>query len=289
MKLKLLPVVLVALLAFKPLKIHDNGGIDGNGNGNGKKVVNKSSSRVVQKDIKLKNTSVSSKEDKESLKSKELAALTGKSATTANLSLDAAEKVMLSTYLDLNEKNFEKPDLASFKAAYKGYFKLKQQGKIDKDILTIIDFTLSSTEKRMWVIDMKSGEIMFQTVVSHGKNSGNEYANDFSNRPESYKSSLGFYKTAETYSGKHGLSLRLDGLERGINDNARMRDIVIHGADYANENFIGSQGRLGRSLGCPALPMNNYKQIINFIKDESCLFIYHGKNSEYLSKSELIN
>lgn len=289
MNLKLLPIVLVALLAFKPLKIHDNGAIDGNGKGNGKKVVSKSSSRVVHKDSKSKNSKFSSKEEKELLKSKEIAALTTTHTASANLTLDAAEKVMLSTYLDLNEKNFEKPDLASFKAAYKGYYKLKQQGEIDKDILTIIDFTLSSTEKRMWVIDMRTGEIMFQTVVSHGRNSGNEYANDFSNRPESYKSSLGFYKTAETYSGKHGLSLRLDGLERGINDNARMRDIVIHGADYANENFIDSQGRLGRSLGCPALPMNSYKQIINFIKEKSCLFIYHGKNTEYLSKSELIN
>jgi len=141
----------------------------------------------------------------------------------------------------------------------------------------------------MWVIDMVSNEIIFQTVVSHGKNSGMEYATDFSNKPETFKSSLGFYKTAETYMGANGLSLRLDGLEPGINDNARIRDIVIHGANYADENLAHRQGYLGRSYGCPALPLKNYKEIINFIKEESCLFIYHDSNYDYLKNSKLLN
>lgn len=280
MNFKLLPMFLVGIFAFSPLNTSDLN--DGNGNGNGKGKVVKKSSRTV--DLSNRNRNASKTSD----------VIMGKEIASANTSLstnklDAAEKMMFSSYLDLDEKNFAKPDLDSFKAAYKGYFQLKASGKIKKDILTIIDFTLSSTEKRMWVIDMTKNEVIFQTVVSHGRNSGMEYANDFSNKPESYKSSLGFYSTAETYMGKHGLSLRLDGLETGINDNARRRDIVIHGADYANERWASSQGRLGRSLGCPALPFNVSKDIINFIKEESCLFIYHGKNQEYLKNSKLIN
>ncbi len=203
-------------------------------------------------------------------------------------SMSKAERKMFSVYMDINEKGFNKPKFNSFKAAFKGYYQLKSEGKIKKDILTIIDFSLSSTEKRMWVIDMKKNEIIFQSVVSHGKNSGKEYATDFSNVPESHKSSLGFYKTAETYQGKHGLSLRLDGLEYGINHNARMRDIVIHGADYANERIAESQGWLGRSYGCPALPYELSSKIINYIKDESCLFIYQENNQEYEKKSKYI-
>ncbi len=284
MNFKLLPVILVGLLAFRPLNIQELN--DGNGNGNGKGKVVSKSSRAVHKGSRDK-TSQFNKPVKDALSSKDIAGITESKNTTSTLS--SFEKVTFSKYLDLDEKNFEKPNLESFKAAYKGYFKLKQEGKIEKEILTIIDFTLSSTEKRMWVIDMRTNEVIFQTVVSHGRNSGMEYANDFSNRPESYKSSLGFYKTAETYMGKHGLSLRLDGLESGINDNARRRDIVIHGADYANENVADAQGRLGRSLGCPALPLNVSKSIINFIKEESCLFIYHSKNQEYLKNSKLLN
>ncbi|MBA5792324.1 murein L,D-transpeptidase catalytic domain family protein [Flavobacterium sp. xlx-214] len=251
------------------MTISDTNG-DNNGNGNGKKVT------VITKSS--------------TLKSKEIAAVTTKnlkSNTESNLS--TFDKLVLSEYLDLNEKNFDKPEIESFKAAFKGYYKLKEEGKIKKDILTIIDFTKSSTERRMWVIDMNKHEILHQTVVSHGRNSGKEFANDFSNTPESFKSSLGFYATAETYSGQHGLSLRLDGLESGINSNARARDIVIHAADYANEAMGKNQGYLGRSLGCPALPIEVAHKIINLIKDESCLFIYHADKKDYLSKSKLLN
>lgn len=244
-----------------------------------KKVIRKVS---VSKKSNINDVSTLSKSKN---KSDEIASV----SKSVNLeSMSKAERKMFSVYMDINEKDYNKPKFNSFKAAFKGYYQLKSEGKIKKDILTIIDFSLSSTEKRMWVIDMKKNEIIFQSVVSHGKNSGKEYATDFSNVPESHKSSLGFYKTAETYQGKHGLSLRLDGLEYGINHNARMRDIVIHGADYANERIAESQGWLGRSYGCPALPYELSSKIINYIKDESCLFIYQENNQEYEKKSKYI-
>ena len=268
-KFKTLPFLILGALTLLPIQMEPSvNHIDGNGKGKKKTTTNKT---IAKKETVNTN-------------SKEIAAITKKEFNIENVN-----KAVLSKYLDLEEKSFEKPKLQSFESAYKGYFKLKSEGKINKEILTIIDFTQSSTEKRMWVIDMSKNEIIFQTVVSHGRNSGKEYANDFSNKPESYKSSLGFYKTAETYMGANGLSLRLDGLEKGINDNARSRAIVIHGADYANEKLANKQGYLGRSYGCPALPLENYKEIIEFIKNESCLFIFHDSNYDYLKKSNLIN
>lgn len=261
----------------------NNGNGDGNGNGGGK---NKSS-KVVGKDSRNKNSKYSSKEEKQEIKkSKEIAAVKSADNLDKTTGLSAVDKMIFSNYMDLDEMNFEKPVLDSYKLAFKGFHKLKKEGKIKKDILTIIDFTLPSSQKRMWVIDMTENKVLYQTVVSHGKNSGKEYATHFSNTPESHQSSLGFYATAETYMGKHGLSLRLDGLEAGINDNARMRHIVIHGADYASEKLVDAQGWLGRSYGCPALPMHNYKEIINLIKEESCLLIFHNENSDYKKKSE---
>jgi len=262
---------------------------NGNGkeNGGGK---NKSS-KVVGKDSRNKNSRFYSreekKEEKDALeKSKEIAEVISSDTPDNSSGLSAMDKLIFSKYMDLEGDDFEKPILDSYKHAFKGYHKLKKEGKIKKDILTIIDFTLHSSHKRMWVIDMKENKVLYNTVVSHGKNSGKEYATRFSNTPESHQSSLGFFATAETYIGKHGLSLRLDGLETGINDNARMRHIVIHGADYANETLIDAQGWLGRSFGCPALPMDNYREIINLIKDESCLLIFHNDNQDYKKKSE---
>jgi len=169
--------------------------------------------------------------------------------------------------------------------AIQGWSKMK--GNLKSKVLTVIDFSLPSTAKRMWIIDPEKGEVLLNSVVSHGRNSGDLMAQSFSNQPESFKSSLGFYRTAETYSGKHGYSLRLDGLEKGFNDQARSRAIVIHGADYAREEFAKSVGRLGRSLGCPALPSELSAKAIDLIKDGSLLFIF-GKDVSYLSKSSLI-
>lgn len=253
-----------------------------NGNGDNKS----KSSNVVRKDSRDKRSKFSSREDKQDIKkSRELAEVRKTNRSDEMSEMSGLDRLLFSKYMDLDEKNFDKPVLESYKFAFQGFHKLKKEGKIKKDILTIIDFTLHSSEKRMWVIDMKENKVLYQTVVSHGKNSGKEYATSFSNRPESHQSSLGFYATAETYMGKHGLSLRLDGLESGINDNARSRHIVIHGANYANETLVEAQGWLGRSHGCPALPTHNYQEIINLIKEESCLLIFHNDNKDYKKKS----
>ncbi len=193
-------------------------------------------------------------------------------AATAKLALDVKIE---SVYNTLNTNNFQLPELKTFSEALKGFYILKERGAIQKDILTLIDFSLSSNAKRLWVIDLATNTILFQSLVAHGRNTGEEFATAFSNTNSSNKSSLGFYATGEVYEGKHGASLRLDGLERGVNDNARERAVVIHGADYVSESFIRNNKRLGRSQGCPAIPVELTNKIIAIIKDKSCLYIYH--------------
>lgn len=195
-------------------------------------------------------------------------------AIASNVTFSAEAKAV-SLYNSLDANNLPLPKLESFTKALKGFYALQTQGKIQKNILTLIDFSLSSNAKRLWIIDLNSNKVLFNSLVAHGRNTGNEFAESFSNKAESYKSSLGFYATGEVYQGKHGLSLRLDGLEKGVNSNARSRAVVMHGADYVAESFIKNNSRLGRSLGCPAIPMNMTKEIINIIKDKSCLYIYH--------------
>ena len=188
-----------------------------------------------------------------------------------------------SFYSLIDSNGYSLPSFVSFFAAFEGYNQLLQLGKIKNEMLTIVDFSLSSTQDRMWVIDMKLKKVVLNSLVAHGKNSGNEYATDFSNKHESYKSSLGFFITGETYLGKHGLSLRLDGMEYGINDNARNRAVVIHGAEYVSENFIKKTGRLGRSQGCPSVSYEIHKKLIETIKEKSCIFIYHPSRA-YIQK-----
>ena len=156
-----------------------------------------------------------------------------------------------------------------------------------KQVLTLIDFTKPSTEERMAVIDMSRRKVLFKTHVAHGRNSGGNYATEFSNRSGSYQSSLGFYLTDHTYIGGNGYSLVLDGLEPGVNDNARARAVVMHGAAYADPAVAARQGRLGRSLGCPALPEAVNRQVIDAIKDGSVLFIY-ADNADYLAQSSVL-
>jgi len=182
-------------------------------------------------------------------------------------------------YNSLNSNHFALPNLESFKEAFKGFYLLKERGLVKKDILTLVDFSLSSNVKRLWVIDMASNTILYNSLVAHGRNTGEEFANSFSNSNRSFKSSLGFYVTGETYKGKHGMSLKLDGLEKGINDNARERGVVMHSANYVSNSFIKCNKRLGRSQGCPAIPEESLSGIVNTIKNKSCLFIYHPSRS----------
>lgn len=185
-----------------------------------------------------------------------------------------------SIYCSIDEKNLHVPSLSSFTMAFEGFQDLKNAGLIEKDILTIIDFSLSSSKKRLWIIDMLNHKVLHHTLVSHGKNSGEEYAHNFSNVIGSEKSSLGFYATAETYIGKNGYSLKIDGLSGDLNSKARERAVVIHAADYVSYDFLDLHGKLGRSQGCPALPKELNREIIDLIKNKSCLFIYHPKLEE---------
>lgn len=184
-----------------------------------------------------------------------------------------------------NEMHLEEKGLRYevFSKGLLGYYNMRHEGKLsDKAIITIVDFTKSSNEKRLWVVDLDKKEVLFNTYVAHGRNSGVEYAEDFSNDHKSYMSSIGFYVTKGVYQGKHGLSLKLEGLDEVHNSNALDRCIVMHGAEYANESFIKQNGRLGRSLGCPALPMKEHKGIINAVKDATTLYI-HAANDSYTS------
>lgn len=176
-----------------------------------------------------------------------------------------------------------------FDYAMKGFNYMKETGAIaNKQIITIVDFSKPSSEKRLFIIDLENYKLLFNTYVAHGIQSGKEFANQFSNIPSSNKSSLGFYETLGTYIGGNGYSLKLQGIEQGINDNANMRDIVIHGADYVNERLIRSQGYIGRSWGCPAVPRQLHKSIINKIKDGTCLFIF-SPEKKYLASSKILN
>lgn len=183
----------------------------------------------------------------------------------------------------------EFPPLKLLQTALAGYELLLEEKCVSRpEVMTIIDFSLPSDKERLWVLDLIRGKVLFHCLVSHGRNSGELMADKFSNIPGSNASCPGFYKTGETYIGKHGLSLALDGLETGINDKARERAIVMHGADYVSAEFIRKYGRLGRSFGCPAVPEELSKEIIQTIKGGSCLFIYVPETS-YTSNSPIIS
>jgi hypothetical protein len=176
-----------------------------------------------------------------------------------------------------------------FEKAMTGYLNLQHAGQVstDKQLLTVIDFDLPSTEKRLWVLDLANKQVLFHTLVAHGHNTGENEASSFSNTNESNMSSLGFYVTGGEYVGKHGRSLKLHGLDEGYNTNAEARSIVMHGADYVSEDFIRQNGRLGRSLGCPALPMDQYSEIIDSVLDRTCLFLNKsdaGYESQFLNQ-----
>lgn len=185
--------------------------------------------------------------------------------------------------LQLNLKGLSRE---AFEYAKLGFDRLLEEGRLMNDsIISIIDFSKPSSEKRLFILDMKNFKVLFNTLVSHGRNSGREIATNFSNQHSSYMSSPGFYITRETYEGKNGYSLKLEGLEQGINDNAYERGIVVHGARYVSDDFVNAQGYIGRSQGCPAVPAQLAQPVINRIKDGTCMFIYHPS---YVRKSIII-
>ncbi len=177
-----------------------------------------------------------------------------------------------------------------FDLAIKGLRKLDSDGKLNNpNIVTIADYSQSSNKKRLYVIDLKNRKLLFNTYVAHGRNTGDEYARSFSNKEGSFKSSLGFYVTEKPIVGSHtGFALLINGVEKGFNDHAVQRQIIIHAAEYASENFIKKHGRLGRSYGCPSLPPDMNKPIIETIKGGTCLFLYNP-NKDYIGKSALLN
>lgn len=154
--------------------------------------------------------------------------------------------------------------------------------------LAVIDYSLPSTQPRLWVFDLVNDKLLFKELVSHGRGSGDTRAKRFSNVPESHQSSLGLFRTLGPYQGRNGYSLRLQGLEPGINDRAYERAIVIHGADYVSEDFIARTGRLGRSHGCPAVRRGVIRPLIDSISNHQYLFIYYP-DPQWLQRSAFLN
>ena len=165
---------------------------------------------------------------------------------------------------------------AAFEMALKGYQQLLEKGILSPGaLLAIADFSLPSDQERLFILDLQQGVVRFHTLVAHGKNSGDRFANRFSNKHSSLQSSLGFFKTGHPYQGSNGKSLQLIGLEKGINDQALARGIVMHGAPYVNEQVAKQRGWIGRSWGCPAVPSEINDELIVTLRNNQCLFIYH--------------
>ncbi|MCE6992204.1 murein L,D-transpeptidase catalytic domain family protein [Dyadobacter sp. CY323] len=209
-----------------------------------------------------------------------------KTIKTANSGFAKRDSISKPEWVSLYDSlNLKKQGLSE-KAFYYAWYGF-QKMKLHNPVMAIADFTQSSRNKRLYVIDLIKRKVLLNTYVAHGRNSGQEFAERFSNDNSSYQSSLGFYKTLGTYQGKHGLSLRLEGVEKGINDRALERAIVMHGADYVSESFIKNTGRLGRSLGCPAVSTTDCKKLINMMYDGAGLFIYSG-DQKYVKASSLL-
>jgi hypothetical protein len=218
------------------------------------------------------------------------ASVSGINDSTAELEAATSNSAATRASMLYSELNLGKLGLSfeALKYAYKGFQELVNKGVVsNQDVLTVIDFSQPSSQKRMYILDVKNGKVLLNTYVAHGKNSGLDYAEHFSNRPESLQSSLGFYVTKTTYSGKHGTSLRLDGQEEGWNDKAADRAVVVHGAQYIGTSRANA-AYMGRSFGCPAVPQSQAKTVINLIKDGTTLFIYHP-TPQYLHSSKLLN
>ena len=204
------------------------------------------------------------------------------------LALKKAELNIKELYNELNAAQYDL-SFTAFRYAYIGYQTMKKQHRLNnKELFSIIDFTKDCNSKRFYTIDLEKMKIVYYTYVAHGKKSGERMATSFSDAVESNKSSIGFYITGSTYNGGNGYSLMLHGDEKGYNSNLAKRSVVVHAADYANEDYIARNGRMGRSLGCPALPENIYKQVIETIKEKTMIFAYYN-DAKYLKTSKYLN
>ena len=205
-------------------------------------------------------------------------------ATTINTVMAMADAVY-----DSMQLQYHGLSKIAFEYAWKGYQQLLSKGMLSKKaVLSICDFSQSSRKKRLYIINVEEEKLLVNTYVAHGRNSGGEFARSFSNSAESHKSSLGFYITGNTYFGDHGLALKIKGVEKGFNDKANARNIVVHGSEYVGPDFLRNNKFNGRSFGCPAVPDKEVKEVITTIQDGSCLFIYHP-TKKYITKSRILN
>ena len=217
-----------------------------------------------------------------------------RAATKAPIAADSIYNHHInSLYADLHLKDAGL-SLPVFEKALTGFYNLKKSGQTSssKQILSIADFDQLSTQKRLYIIDLNKKELLLNTWVAHGQNSGANEATNFSNVNNSFSSSLGFYVTGEIYRGIHGKSLKLDGMDEGFNSNARSRSIVVHGAPYVSNGTIKALGRLGRSQGCPAVAPEVAEKVIHTIEDKTVLFINKSQNdyhSKYLNETLAAN
>lgn len=208
----------------------------------------------------------------------------------ANVSEQTFTQKTLALYNSIDFSGYAKPDFSVFEKAYTGYLNIINSGELNtnKQVLTICDMSMSANTNRMWIIDLKENKLLLNTYVAHGQGSGEEFANRFSNKMNSHQTSLGFYITGETYIGEHGNSLYLHGMDKGFNNLAYQRNIVVHGARYVCDNFIKGNERLGRSWGCPAVSDKISNKVIDLIKDGTCLFVYYP-DTKYLQASHWLN
>ncbi|HEY4206090.1 MAG TPA: murein L,D-transpeptidase catalytic domain family protein [Puia sp.] len=198
----------------------------------------------------------------------------------------AEEVTTLYDAINLKEIGLSKK---AFEYALRGYhYMMDHHWLVKENIISICDLSQSSRNKRLYVLDLDQKTVLVNTYVAHGRNSGLEYAHSFSNNPSSHKTSLGFYVTQDTYYGSNGLSLKIKGMEKGFNDKACGRNIVVHGSEYVGPDFLQMNGVSGRSYGCPAIPADETEEVIDLIKDGTCLFIYHP-TKRYISRSKILN
>ncbi|EKE00744.1 MAG: hypothetical protein ACD_21C00284G0009 [uncultured bacterium] len=207
----------------------------------------------------------------------------------SNGALAAKEPTVDTIAKDISSKTNHNLKPKVIRLAIEAFYRAKQTGvNIKRPILTVIDYTLASTQKRLWVVDLERRQILHTSLVAHGKYSGENYTTSVSNRIGSLQTSVGLFLTEDTYFGRDGYSLHLQGLEEGFNDQAKVRTIVLHGAPYVNEKFAAVAGRIGRSWGCPAVEKPLAKPIINTIKDGTLIFSFYD-HPQWLKQSKFLN